>query len=144
MNATEACIALNMLPTVGPVRLRKLLEVFQEPQQILAAKRGDLRKVEGIGNRSPIKSQIGNRRLIFPLSLSGSAILARLFSHSNRPRIPRRYARSMRRRLCSTSGADSKTAIITLSALSARDAPPITGRNRLKSSPTNLLTRGSP
>jgi DNA processing protein len=49
MNATEACIALNMLPTVGPVRLRKLLEVFQEPKQILAAKRGDLRKVEGIG-----------------------------------------------------------------------------------------------
>ena len=50
MNATEACIALNMLPTVGPVRFRKLLEVFAEPQQILAAKRGDLRKVEGIGN----------------------------------------------------------------------------------------------
>src|SRR5215471_18244756 len=50
MNATEACIALNMLPTVGPVRFRKLLEVFVEPQQILAAKRGDLRKVEGIGN----------------------------------------------------------------------------------------------
>jgi DNA processing protein len=50
MNATEACIALNMLPTVGPVRLRRLLEVFQEPQQILAAKRSDLRKVEGIGN----------------------------------------------------------------------------------------------
>src|SRR5207247_3009691 len=50
MNATEACIALNMLPTVGPVRLRKLLEVFKEPQQILAAKRSELRKVEGIGN----------------------------------------------------------------------------------------------
>ena len=50
MNATEACIALNMLPTVGPVRLRKLLEVFNGPQQILAAKRGDLCKVEGIGN----------------------------------------------------------------------------------------------
>ena len=50
MNATDACIALNMLPTVGPVRLRKLLEVFKEPQQILAAKRTDLRKVEGIGN----------------------------------------------------------------------------------------------
>jgi DNA processing protein len=58
MNATEACIALNMLPTVGPVRLRKLLEVFQEPQQILAAKRGDLRKVEGIGNE--IADQISN------------------------------------------------------------------------------------
>src|SRR5437870_8460996 len=50
MNATEACIALNMLPTVGPVRLRKLLEVFRKPQQVLAAKRSELRKVEGIGN----------------------------------------------------------------------------------------------
>src|SRR5881275_2898485 len=50
MNATEACIALNMLPTVGPVRLRKLLEVFEEPQQILAARHGELRKVDGIGN----------------------------------------------------------------------------------------------
>jgi len=50
MNVTEACIALNMLPTVGPVRLRKLLEVFREPQQVLVAKRSELRKVEGIGN----------------------------------------------------------------------------------------------
>jgi len=47
-----------MLPTVGPVRLRKLLEVFKEPQQILAAKRGDLRKVEGIG--SEVADQISN------------------------------------------------------------------------------------
>src|SRR5215211_2405218 len=58
MNATEACIALNMLPTVGPVRLRKLLEVFKEPQQILAAKRGELRKIEGIGNE--VADQISN------------------------------------------------------------------------------------
>ena len=50
MDATEACIALNMLPTVGPVRLRKLIEVFHEPQQVLAAKRNQLRKVEGIGH----------------------------------------------------------------------------------------------
>ncbi len=50
MNATEACIALNMLPTVGPVRLRKLLEVFGEPQRVLAARRDQLRKVEGIGH----------------------------------------------------------------------------------------------
>ena len=50
MNATEASIALNMLPTVGPVRLRKLLQIFREPQQILAAKRSELRKVEGIGS----------------------------------------------------------------------------------------------
>ena len=58
MNATEACIALNMLPTVGSVRLRKLLEVFKEPQQVLAAKRGELRKVEGIGNE--VADQIAN------------------------------------------------------------------------------------
>src|SRR6266496_3660868 len=58
MNATEACIALNMLPTVGPVRLRKLLEVFKEPQQILAAKRRELRKIEGIGNE--VADQISN------------------------------------------------------------------------------------
>jgi DNA processing protein len=58
MNATEACIALNMLPTVGPIRLRKLLEIFKEPQQILAAKRGELRKVEGIGNE--VADQISN------------------------------------------------------------------------------------
>jgi DNA processing protein len=58
MNATEACIALNMLPTVGPVRLRKLLDVFKEPQQILAAKRSELRKVEGIGNE--VADQISN------------------------------------------------------------------------------------
>lgn len=58
MNATEACIALNMLPTVGPVRLRKLLEVFGQPEKVLAAKRSDLRKVEGIGNE--VADQISN------------------------------------------------------------------------------------
>src|SRR5437870_115674 len=58
MNATEASIALNMLPTVGPVRLRKLLENFREPQQVLAAKRSELRKVEGIGNE--VADQISN------------------------------------------------------------------------------------
>ncbi len=49
MNATEACIALNMLPTIGPVRLRKLLEVFETPQRILAARGTELKAVEGVG-----------------------------------------------------------------------------------------------
>src|SRR6516225_9804816 len=66
MNATEASIALNMLPTVGPVRLRRLLEVFHEPQQILAAKRSDLRKVEGIGNE--VAEQISNWELTIDLA----------------------------------------------------------------------------
>lgn len=65
MNATEACIALNMLPTVGPVRLRKLLEVFVQPQQILGAKRNELRKVEGIGNE--VADQISNWESIVDL-----------------------------------------------------------------------------
>ncbi|MEY2563236.1 MAG: processing protein [Verrucomicrobiota bacterium] len=50
MTPTEACIALNMLPTMGPVRLRKLLEVFEAPERILAARRDALRAVDGIGN----------------------------------------------------------------------------------------------
>src|SRR5213596_1015179 len=66
MNATEACIALNMLPTVGPLRLRKLLEVFKEPQQILAAKRSELRNVEGIGNE--VADQISNWQSTVDLS----------------------------------------------------------------------------
>ena len=50
MTPTEACIALNMLPTIGPVRLRKLLEVFETPDRVLSARRDALRAVEGIGN----------------------------------------------------------------------------------------------
>src|SRR6266704_3101456 len=65
MNATEACIALNMLPTVGPVRLRKLLQIFREPEQILAAKRSELRKVEGIGGE--VADQISNWESIVDL-----------------------------------------------------------------------------
>ena len=66
MNATEACIALNMLPTVGPVRLRKLLEVFETPERVLAGKRTDLRKVEGIGNE--VADQISNWESIVDLA----------------------------------------------------------------------------
>lgn len=50
MTPTEASIALNMLPTMGPVRLRRLLEVFQSPDRILSARRDSLRAVEGIGD----------------------------------------------------------------------------------------------
>ena len=58
MNSTEACIALNMLPTMGPVRLRNLLEVFRQPERVLAAKRDELRRIEGIGNE--VAEQISN------------------------------------------------------------------------------------
>src|ERR1700731_3434553 len=65
MNSTEACIALNMLPTVGPVRLRKLLAVFGQPERVLAANRNELRKVEGIGNE--VADQISNWESIVDL-----------------------------------------------------------------------------
>ena len=38
-----------MLPTIGPVRLRKLLQVFETPEKILGARSTALRAVEGIG-----------------------------------------------------------------------------------------------
>ena len=66
MNSTEACIALNMLPTVGPVRLRKLLEIFEEPQRVLVAKRSELRGAEGIGNE--VADQIANWESIVDLA----------------------------------------------------------------------------
>ncbi len=58
MNSTEACIALNMVAKMGPVRLRKLLEVFETPERILSAKRSELRTIDGIGNE--VAEQIAN------------------------------------------------------------------------------------
>lgn len=49
MTPTEACIALNMVPNLGPMRLRKLLEAFETPERILLARASDLRHVEGVG-----------------------------------------------------------------------------------------------
>src|SRR3954447_3958977 len=65
MTPTEACIALNMLPTMGPVRLRKLLEVFETPDRILAAKRDALRAVDGIGRE--VVDQITNWEMLVDL-----------------------------------------------------------------------------
>lgn len=49
MTYTEACLAINMIPKVGPVRLRRLLQVFHEPQAILQASVARLAGVESIG-----------------------------------------------------------------------------------------------
>ena len=48
MTYTEACLAINMIPKVGPVRLRRLLQVFGEPQAILSAPAERLAAVESI------------------------------------------------------------------------------------------------
>ena len=50
MTETEACIALNMVPNLWPVRLRRLLERFETPEGVLRAKVGQLREVEGVGD----------------------------------------------------------------------------------------------
>lgn len=49
MTETEAFVALNMLPRIGPVRVRRLLEAFGSPEKVLAAKAKDLCAVNGIG-----------------------------------------------------------------------------------------------
>jgi DNA processing protein len=49
MTDTEAAIVLNLLPQVGPVRVRRLTERFGSLSAILEAKSSDLRSVEGIG-----------------------------------------------------------------------------------------------
>lgn len=49
MTATEAYLALNLLPKVGPIRVRRLLERFGSPQAILSAPTRELLAVPGIG-----------------------------------------------------------------------------------------------
>lgn len=49
MTETEAHIALNMVPRLGPVRLRALRAALGSPQAILAASAAELERVEGIG-----------------------------------------------------------------------------------------------
>jgi DNA processing protein len=44
----EAFIALNMVPNLGPVRLRRLLDIFGSPSGVLSAKRNELRGVNGM------------------------------------------------------------------------------------------------
>ena len=50
MTETEACIALNLVPNLGPVKMRKLLEVFESPERVLLARAAELRRVDKIGD----------------------------------------------------------------------------------------------
>ncbi|MBL9117500.1 MAG: DNA-protecting protein DprA [Verrucomicrobiaceae bacterium] len=49
MTTTEAYLALNLLPGIGPVRVRKLLEAMGSPQRILSAKASQIQHIEGFG-----------------------------------------------------------------------------------------------
>ena len=52
MTPQEALVALNMLPTIGPIRVRRLLEAFGNPAAVLGAAPDRLLRVEGIGEES--------------------------------------------------------------------------------------------
>lgn len=65
MNETEASVALNMLPHVGPVRVKKLHSVFGSPAAVLQAGASDLQAVAGIGPEVA-KALAGWRDLVDP------------------------------------------------------------------------------
>lgn len=48
MNHLEACVALNMIPQMGPVRQRRLLDAFGSAEKTLLARADQLAAVEGI------------------------------------------------------------------------------------------------
>ncbi|MEO6847035.1 MAG: DNA-processing protein DprA [Chthoniobacterales bacterium] len=49
MDSIEASIVLNMLSGMGPVRLRRLLDIFETPERILIAREDELKRAEGVG-----------------------------------------------------------------------------------------------
>ncbi|SKA92285.1 DNA processing protein [Prosthecobacter debontii] len=50
MTRTEAYLALNLIPQVGPVRIRRLIQALGSPESVLSASVSDLLRVEGIGS----------------------------------------------------------------------------------------------
>jgi len=51
MTSTDAFLALNLLPDVGPIRVRRLLERLGAPEAILSASVRELMEAPGIGQR---------------------------------------------------------------------------------------------
>ena len=49
MDSREALVALNLLPDIGPVRVRNLLSRFVSAQAVLAATQADLSQVDKVG-----------------------------------------------------------------------------------------------
>ena len=49
MDSREALVALNLLPDIGPVRVRNLLSRFGSAQAVLVATQGDLLQVDKVG-----------------------------------------------------------------------------------------------
>ncbi|MFT5110090.1 MAG: DNA processing protein [Pseudoalteromonas tetraodonis] len=49
MTQREAYLALNLIPNVGPIRVRRMLETFETPERILSVGRKEIQSVQGIG-----------------------------------------------------------------------------------------------
>ena len=52
MDSREALVALNLLPDIGPVRVRNLLSRFGSAQAVLVATQGDLLQVDKVGDKA--------------------------------------------------------------------------------------------
>jgi DNA processing protein len=65
MTPQEALVALNMLPKIGPIRVRRLLEAFGEPESVLHAREDRLIRVDGIGPETA-KILLGWQDLVDP------------------------------------------------------------------------------
>ena len=52
MTPREALVALNMLPHIGPVRVRRLMDHLGSPEAILTSSISQLIEVQGIGNET--------------------------------------------------------------------------------------------
>jgi DNA processing protein len=52
MTPLEALVALNMLPKIGPIRVRRLLQAFGSPASVLGAPKDLLLRVDGIGEET--------------------------------------------------------------------------------------------
>ena len=48
MNRLEAFLALNLIPQIGPARMRRLVAHFGSPEQLLEASREELEAVPGL------------------------------------------------------------------------------------------------
>ena len=71
MTLKEAFLALNLLPGIGPIRARRLLEAFPQPQDVINASEKDLQQIPGIG-REMARSIHGWENLICLLYTSPS------------------------------------------------------------------------
>jgi len=49
LTESEAYLALNLIPQIGPIRVRRMLDLFEIPQNILSASQSDIQRVKGIG-----------------------------------------------------------------------------------------------